>query len=169
MIFGFSRKIRLMGFFWRVKKTQPDGLVIDFYFRQPTFIFGANAGEPAFIDAAFLPILRIFHISRFAQIAKSVVCAVAVNMVYLLQWPLACLMQPRQPVRQMKSVIQSNGLIPISHSTPCFGPRRTTTPPSVPRKHPGFGVIVDQFTKPLGCKFVFHSSVNINKAMESQA
>lgn len=156
-----SHNIRFMRFFGSAKQTYAYRFVGNFYLRQPFAVFFANAKKTAFIAWLwFSVILSVFYAGNFPKIIKSIVRSNTINMVNLFCRPISFLVQPRQSVRQMKSVVQSDNHIPVFGYAPCFSPDAAFSPGLRPRKKPGVSVVIEQFMQ----SFWGHA-VNINSAV----
>ena len=169
MILPASILVSAAGLFRCVKQTQTNGIVVDFNFRQPTLVFGAHTRVPAFVVAAFVAVMRIFGVGRFAQITKAIIRSISVNMVDLMRWPSARHVEPRQPMREIKHIIKTDYGIAVFHSTTRFSSRRTSPPLGAPSKQPCFRVVIDKMANARSRKFVLHGTININHWRECQA
>jgi len=168
MVFLTRRQISLMGFFRRVKKAQPNGFVVDFNFRQPAFIFSPHACVAALVIAAAPAIMRVFKVGGFTQICKTVIRAVTVYVVDLVRRPVTRHVKPRQSMREMQRVIQTNNIVTVFHPTTGFAAGRTFSPFCIPSKDAGFGVIIYKMAKTFYRNLCLHDTVNINNWRECQ-
>jgi len=165
----FGLTIRDIRFFRRVKQTQPHGFVAYFYLGQPLTVFAADTLKPAFV-ACVTTVVRILNICRFSQIAKSVVVALPVDMVYLVHRPISGYVQPRKPMRQIQRIIYADSPITILHSAPSYLSGRTAAARLQPSKLPRIGVVAYQFAQSLCGKahkmpLSKHDIVNVNRAV----
>lgn len=168
MIFLAGFFIGLAGIFRLVKQAQTNGFVVNLNFRQPSVAFGAYTCVPAFVVAAFATIVRIFNIGRFAQITKTIISPIPVDVVNLMRRPFTCHIQPSQTMRKIQHVVQPNNIIAVFHTATRFSPLRAPAPFDAPRKPTCGGVIIDKVKKAVRRKLVLHNSVNINHWRECQ-
>ena len=168
MVFLTRRQISLMGFFRRVKKTQPNRFVVDFNFRQPAFILSPYTCVAAFVAAASLAVMRVFNVGGFTQIYKTVIRAVAIYVVDLVRRPFTCHVKPRQPMREMQRVVQANNVVSVFHPATSLAAGRTFSPFCVPSKDASFGVVVYKMAKTIYRNLCLHDTVNINNWRECQ-
>ena len=169
MIFPTSILIGETSLFRRVKQTQTNGFVINLDLGQPTLIFCAHARVTAFVVAAFVAVMRVLNVSRFAQIAKTIIRSIAINVVDLMRWPCVRYIQPSQTMRKVKHIIKPNYDIPVFHSATNFSALRAPTPFDAPCKHSRFRIVVDKITDAICFNLILHDTVNINCWRECQA
>lgn len=159
----FSLEIRRPRFLGRIKQSKPYRLVVDFYLGEPLFVFFAHAYKTAAVIFS-LSVLCVLGICRLPQIDKSVVSAVAVNVVKLMFWPFASHVKPCKPVRGIQHVVKTNANVPGCHLTSSFVPASTTPARLVPSKDAGFRAIIDKLVKPrLRYNLSFHDFDYINQ------
>ena len=162
MIFFAGVLVSAAGFFRGIKQAQTDSLVADFNFGPPAFVFLAHACVPAFVVATLSAIMRVFNVGRFAQITKTIIRPIAVNVVNLMRGPLARHVYPRQTMSEVKRVIKPNYSVPVFYPATCFSSRRTFASFSFPSEYSRFRVVINEITKAIRRKFVLHGTVNIN-------
>ena len=165
----FCFQIRLMRFFWRSKQPQANRLVIDFDFCQPLVVFLTNTWKTTFVVLAFA-VLRILRISGFTQIVNLVVTSVAVNVVQLMRGPFAVNVQPRQSMRGVQYVVQSDGYVPMPHAAANYISGTASPARHVPPKNAGFRVVGhERFKAVLRDSFAVHDLNNIRQVGDCQA
>lgn len=165
----FSRQIRCVSFFWGVKQSQTNSLVVQLNFGFPTLVFLAYACVARFIVFAF-SVLRIFCVCRFSQVAQTIVSAIIVNVVKLMRGPHPMRIQPRQPMSGVQHVIHANANVTVVHSAPRRIAGAATPSGFVPCKFARIRVVVNQFTKLCLSKlFGAHGLHNIKQAGDCQA
>ena len=167
MKLSFSSDIGFMRRFRSFKQTYADRHVVYFYLGQPFVVFFANAGKSAFVGARSL-ILRVFGICNRTKISYAVVRAVAVYMINLLCGPLSVNIQPRQTMRCVQRVVQSDSDVAMPHSTPSHRTFSAPAPRDGPRKSPGFWVVIKKRAQSI-CRQIhiglLNTTVNINPAV----
>lgn len=117
LMLGFQ--ISRTSFFRRGKQTYPNRLVINFYLRKPFLVFFAYARVTALVVLA-TTVLCILGIGRLAQVGKTVICSIAVNMVKLFRRKRSGHVKPRQSVRVKQLVVDTNTNVSSSHRTTGF-------------------------------------------------
>ena len=165
----FCFQIRFMRFFWRSKQSQTDRLVIDFNFGEPFLVFLANAGKSTFVVFA-LTVLRVLRVSGFSQIADAIVRSVAVNVIQLMRGPFTINVQPCQPMRGVKNVIEPDCNVAMSHSASGYIARSASSPRHVPAKNSRVWVVGHKrFETVLRNSFAVHDLNNIKQVGGCQA
>ena len=154
--------VNLASFFGRIKQTQSDGFVVDLNLRQPTVVFGAYARVTTFVGFAFLTVVGVFKIGRFAQIVDTVVRSIAVDMVYLVRGPFFGRVEPSQAMSEMQYVIKPDYDVTVFHPATRFSAGHTSPPFSVPSEHSRFRVVIDKLANAVCRNLVLHDTVNIN-------
>ena len=129
MNFSLHHQISLVRFFGRVKPRFAYALAVDHYLHTPFSLVGANTQKTYLVSFRSLPhILQIFSARHLAKIAKSVVQSVAVNMIYVLRRPFTGYVKPRQSMRQLFAVVDSNSPIAGDLLRPRHAPYKVRTP-----------------------------------------
>lgn len=165
----FSRQIRGISFFGRIKQPQADCLVVQLNFGFPAIVFPAHTCVASFVVAAFL-ILRVFRVCSLSQIAQTVVRTVFVDVVKLLCRPRTVRVQPRQPMRGVQHVIHADANVAVAHSAPRRVARAAAPSGFAPGKFSRIRVVVDQLAEScLGKLFCTHGLHNIKQAEGRQA
>ena len=156
-----SRQVRLIRLFRCIKQAQPNSFVVKFDLCYPFAILLANAHVATF-TACLMAVLRVLGNSRFAKITQTVVRSVSVNVIYLICRPDTMYVQPRQAMRQVQNVVQSNGAVAVLHVGPSQRALPTLAARYAPRKQSRVWVVVDQLSKAVLRKFWrVHNSHNI--------
>ena len=165
----FSRQVRRMSVFRRIKQTKTNSLVVQFDFGFPSVVFFTYACVTRLVVAA-LSILRVLCVCSFSQVAQTVVRTILIDVIKLLRRPRAVRVQPRQPMRGVQHVVYANANVAVAHSA--SGRVAGAAPPSgfVPCEFARIGIVVDQFTEScLGKRFGAHGLNNIKQAGNCQA
>lgn len=165
----FGLTICNIRFFRRVKQTQSYGFVAYFYLGQPLTVFAANTLKPALV-ACVTTVVRILDVCRLSQIAKSVVVALPVDMIYLVLRPISGYVQPRKPMCQIQRIIYADSPVTVLHSAPSYLSWRTAAARLLPSKLSCIGVVAYQFAQSLCGKahkmpLSKHDIVNVNRAV----
>ena len=164
----FSFQVRCVRFFWGVKKPQPNCLVVDFNLGFPTVVLFVDACKTGFVVAA-LSILRVLRVSRFSQIGYPVVSSVAVDVIKLFFRPFSSNIQPRQSMRGVQYVVQSDGYVPMPHAAASYISGATAPARHVPPKDAGFRVVGYKRLKAvLRDSFGVHALYNIKQGWKRQ-
>lgn len=165
----FSRQIRGVSFFWGIKQPQTNCFVIQFNFGFPLVVFSVYSCVASFVISA-LPVLRVFGVCSFSQIAQSVVRSVFVNMVKLMRGPAPISVQPCQPMRSVQNVVYPNTNVIVSHSASSRVAGAATSSSFIPCKLARIKIVIDQFTESrLRQLFGVHDLNDINQAECCQA
>lgn len=166
----FCLYVSSIGRFRRVKTSESNGFVVDFNFSYPFRTGFSNACKTAFVSRVFRAVLSVFSIGGFAKVAQPVVRAIPVYMIQLVRRPLTVNVQPRQPMRRVQSVVQSEYLISVLKQAACFVAQPAFFTGDRPSKNASFWIIADELKKSLlSDKVFFHASNNIIKANGMQA
>ena len=99
MILALGLKIRLMSFFSGRKSAFSDSFAISHQLHQPFSLVAAYAKKPAFV--CFSRAFKVLKISKpiyFAQIAKSVVSFLPVDVIYVPKRPVTSYIKPSKPM-----------------------------------------------------------------------
>lgn len=118
-------QIPFMRSLWRSKSAFADATPAHHYLHEPFTLMRAHtqkAGLIGFSRAAH--VLQIAETVNFAQICKTVVLFVAVNMINVLRRPLPGHIQPRQTMSQPFLVVDSNRPIARVRRTPRAAPNQ---------------------------------------------
>ena len=165
----FSRQVRRMSVFRRIKQTKTNSLVVQFDFGFPSIVFFTYACVARLVVAA-LSILRVFCVCSFSQVAQTVVRTILVDVIKLLRRPRAVRVQPRQPMRGVQHVVYADANVAVAHLASCRVTRTATPSGFVPCKFTRIRIVVDQFTEScLGKWFGAHGLNNIKQAGGCQA
>lgn len=165
----FSRQIRGVRFFGRIKQAQADCLVVEFDFGFPAIVLPAHACVASLVVAA-LSILCVFCVCSFSQVAQTIVRTIFVDVVKLLSGPRTVRVKPRQPMRGVQHVVHADANVAVAHSASCRVAGTATPSGFVPCKFARIRVVIDQFAEPcLGKWLGVHGLNNIKQAGVCQA
>lgn len=143
MLLFLSLAIRCIRFFRSGVQTKTRRFVVNLYFGQPFIIFFTNARKTAFI-AGVSSIVRVLHVCRLAQILKSIILAVAVNVVNLIFRPFILNVKPSQSMREIERGVETNDAVSVSCNAPGYIAFAASPPAFCPSKHACFWSVANQ-------------------------
>ena len=167
LMLGFQ--VSRTSFFRRCKQAYSHGFVINFNFRKPFLVFFTYARVTALVVLA-TTVLCVLGIGRLAQIGKTIVCSIAVNMVNLLSRKFAGYVKPNKAVSGIQTVINSDTDIASLHKASNFIAHAAFWPRLTPSKNAGIGIVIyKRFQSILRQVIGFHGLHNIKKDEQVQA
>ena len=113
MVLALGLKVRLMSLLWRVKSAFSDFASVCHQLHSPFALMATDTKKAAFVcfSCAF-KVLKVSKAINFAQVVKSIVAFLTINMVNMLFRPIASHVQPSKPMSKYFSVVDSNSPIP---------------------------------------------------------
>lgn len=141
-----------MSFFWGFKSSKSFALAVDAKHCDPfvPVLPKLNAHESRRIVLSGSPlILHVEVLRHVTQVAKAVICFIAVDVVNVIARPFARHIQPREAVGRVRLAanheIEVSGLVGPSVFGGCVSKKAD--------KIPRVGLVADKSTKALGCHF----------------
>ena len=93
-------------------------------------------------------ILQIEALRNVPKIAKPIVCPRAVDMVDVVNWPSLICIKPSKPMSKVLRAVNANLYVPPAVDRASGVPLLRSTANGVsPMKHPGAGVVIQQFAQ----------------------
>jgi len=139
----------------------------------------AHACYTSFTTGWNLPVSSIPLVINLSKVREGIVCAVPVNMVYLIVRKSSRYIKPRESMSKKPDIINSNGNVTIACSAPSGFPCESSVPPSdlaltscvdcsplLPRKHACGAVIGHSVLKFfLGYNLISHFVTSYNNVI----
>ena len=151
-------QIFLMRFFRRIKTAYAYTFAINHNLRSPFTLMSANAQQANFVGfGCGSNILQIAKPSNLSQIAKTIVCFIAVNVVYMINRHFASYIKPRQSMRQSFNIVNGNtDVASAMNRSSNFSDKVGTPVMFAPNKNAGLRVITQRLAQ------MFNGNVRFN-------
>jgi len=151
MKFTFGDNIGLVRFFRRVKQTYVRQILVDAYSRSPfsSLLVQSYTQKSAGVVRSCAPcIMLVFVAGHIPQILYSVIGFVAVDVIYLANWPPIKCIEPRKAVCFIASIVNGYLQIPIAVKAACkLTARNVASWRYAPRKQPRIRGVMQNFAQ----------------------
>ena len=154
MQFAFRLYVRIVGFLRRNKMAESKFFTIDHDGRSPLISMSGNTEKAAFVSNVSMSyVLQIDGMRNIAQIDKSVIGGLSVDVVNRVLRPIAGHVQPCQSMRKISLRINVKKKMPTTNVCPGGLANIRMNYFRAPNENPRLGVVMHKFAQALRCQW----------------